>query len=28
LCKTTNGKHRCEKCNWIPEDDAYCPIAL
>lgn len=26
LCKTPNGKHRCEKCNWVPEINGYCPI--
>lgn len=24
VCKTPNGKHRCEKCNWIIEDNKYC----
>ena len=28
LCRCPNGKHRCEKCNWIPEDEFYCPIGL
>lgn len=28
LCKCSNGKHRCEKCNWIPEDDSYCHLTL
>jgi len=28
LCKCLNGKHRCDKCNWVPEDDSYCPIEL
>ena len=23
LCKCPNGKHRCEKCNWCPEDRVY-----
>jgi len=27
LCSCPNGKHRCEKCNWVPEDNAYCPIS-
>lgn len=26
LCKCPNGKHRCEKCNWVPEDNFYAPI--
>ena len=26
LCKCDNGKHRCEKCNWVPEDRSYCPL--
>ena len=25
LCKCDNGKHRCEKCNWCPEDNNYAP---
>lgn len=25
LCICPNGKHRCEKCNWCPEDLAYAP---
>ncbi len=28
LCICPNGKHRCEKCNWVPEDAAYCPVGL
>jgi len=28
LCKCDNGKHRCEKCNWVPEDKTYCRLAL
>lgn len=24
LC--TNGKHRCEKCNWCPELGEYAPF--
>lgn len=28
LCKCDNGKHRCEKCNWVPEDNTYCRLAL
>ena len=27
LCICDNGKHRCEKCNWVPENDEYCPIS-
>lgn len=23
LCICPNGKHRCEKCNWCPEDKVY-----
>ena len=23
LCECTNGKHRCEKCNWCPELEEY-----
>jgi hypothetical protein len=23
LCICENGKHRCEKCNWCPEDSIY-----
>lgn len=26
LCLCPNGKHRCEKCNWVPEDNSYAPI--
>lgn len=26
LCRCPNGKRRCEKCNWVPEDNAYCPF--
>lgn len=26
LCKCDNGKHRCEKCNWVVEDNMYCSI--
>lgn len=26
ICKCTNGKHRCEKCNWVIEDKKYCPV--
>lgn len=25
LCRCPNGKRRCEKCNWCPEDGAYAP---
>jgi len=28
LCDCDNGKRRCEKCNWVPEDNDYCPVAL
>jgi hypothetical protein len=28
LCLCPNGKHRCEKCNWCPEDGEYAPINL
>lgn len=21
-----NGKHRCEKCNWVPEENTYATI--
>ena len=27
VCKCPNGKHRCEKCNWVPEDRAYAPVS-
>jgi len=23
VCKTPNGKHRCEECNWCPEEKRY-----
>lgn len=23
-----NGKTRCDKCNWVKEDNDYCPISL
>lgn len=26
VCLCPNGKHRCEKCNWIVEDNMYCEI--
>lgn len=26
LCECPNGKRRCEKCNWVPEDSTYCPV--
>ena len=26
LCACANGKHRCEKCNWCPEDGTYAPV--
>lgn len=25
VCLCLNGKHRCEKCNWCPEDNVYVP---
>lgn len=28
LCTCTNGKTRCEKCNWVVEDQDYCPFKL
>lgn len=28
LCKCDNGKHRCEKCNWMPEDNKYCSVII
>jgi len=28
LCKCPNGKHRCDKCNWVREDNKYCCLAL
>ena len=28
VCKCPNGKHRCEKCNWVPEDKAYAPVEM
>ncbi len=24
LCSCPNGKSRCEKCNWVPEDNQFC----
>lgn len=27
LCKCPNGKTRCEKCNWVVEDEFYCPLS-
>jgi ribosomal protein L37AE/L43A len=24
VCLCDNGKHRCDKCNWIVEDSEYC----
>jgi ribosomal protein L37AE/L43A len=27
LCECDNGKHRCEKCNWVPENNAYCEVS-
>ena len=26
--KCQNGKTRCEKCNWIKEDNQYCDLAV
>jgi len=26
VCLCGNGKRRCEKCNWIIEDNSFCPI--
>lgn len=26
LCRCSNGKRRCEKCNWVPEDNDYAPV--
>jgi hypothetical protein len=26
LCLCPNGKHRCEKCDWCPEDAEYAPV--
>lgn len=23
VCKCENGKRRCEKCNWCPEEQRY-----
>ncbi len=28
LCKCPNGKRRCEKCNWCPEDGDYAPVTF
>lgn len=28
LCKCENGKHRCEKCNWVSEDNEYCEVSM
>jgi ribosomal protein L37AE/L43A len=28
LCKCPNGKTRCENCNWVVEDNDYCPFKL
>jgi hypothetical protein len=28
VCKCSNGKRRCEKCNWVIDDKNYCPIQL
>lgn len=27
VCVCPNGKHRCEKCNWVPEDGNYAPVS-
>jgi hypothetical protein len=27
VCRCPNGKRRCEKCNWCPEDCDYAPTA-
>ena len=27
LCACPNGKRRCEKCNWCPEDEDYAPVS-
>ena len=24
VCLCDNGKHRCDKCNWVIEDEEYC----
>lgn len=28
VCICPNGKHRCEKCNWVLEDKGYCRFEL
>jgi hypothetical protein len=28
VCSCPNGKHRCEKCNWCPEDHTYAPVSM
>lgn len=28
LCICENGKHRCEKCNWVVEENMYCEFPL
>lgn len=28
LCHCDNGKTRCEKCNWVPEDGGYCCVPI
>lgn len=28
LCVCNNGKHRCEKCLWCPEEQRYVPDEL
>jgi len=26
VCICPNGKHRCEKCNWCPEDKTFIDL--
>jgi hypothetical protein len=28
LCLCNNGKHRCEKCNYVVELGVYAPVSL
>lgn len=28
VCECPNGKTRCEKCNWVEGDDAYCSVPI
>ncbi len=28
VCQCPNGKTRCEKCNWVEQDNSYCPKSL